>query len=194
MEKKLFFIGPAGVGKSRLIREVLGERLALAGGLITAPLSDDAGAFQGFALSPAAAAGGVEGFTPALYLDCRQYPPLKDHEVFRALGVRLLEEAVWYPYALLDELGGYELIIPEFRAALERLLAGGLPCVGALRSAEDAELLRSLLGLSERYPAQHRRFLDALRRDGDTRLFELREDNADDARRLLERWAAEYAG
>ena len=34
----------------------------------------------------------------------------------------------------------------------------------------------------------------ALRRDGDTRLFELREDNADDARRLLERWAAEYAG
>ena len=148
----------------------------------------------GFALSPAAAAGGVEGFTPALYLDCRQFPPLKDHEVFRALGVRLLDEASWYPFALLDELGGYELIIPEFRTALERLLGSGLPCVGALRSAEDAELLRALLGLSERYPAQHRRFLDTLRRDGDTRLFELREDNVDDARRLLARWAAEYAG
>ena len=37
MEKKIFLIGPAGCGKSRLIREVLGEKLASAGGFVTEP-------------------------------------------------------------------------------------------------------------------------------------------------------------
>lgn len=194
MEKKLFLIGPVGCGKSSLIREVLGERLAFAGGLITERATDENGSFMGYSLSPAAAAGGVAGFTPALYMDCRRYPPARDNEVFRAAGVRLLEEAGWYPYALLDELGGYELIIPEFRSALERVLSSGLPCVGALRSSEDADLLRSLLGLSDRYSAQHRRFLEALRRDADCRVFELREDNRAEARRLLTCWADQYAG
>ena len=193
MEKQIFLIGPAGCGKSGMIREVLGERLASAGGFVTERTTDEGGSFVGFSLLPAAAAGGVGGFAPELYLDCRRFPPEKDHEVFRQTGVRLLEEAVWYPFALLDELGGYELVIPQFMAALEALLRSGLPCVGALRSLEDAELLRSLLGLSDRYPAKLRGLLDQLARSRDARVVELREDNADEVRAALTAWAAEYA-
>jgi nucleoside-triphosphatase len=193
MEKKLFLTGPAGCGKSALIREVLGDRLAEAGGFVTGLMEDAAGCPIGWSLSPAASAGGVEGFEPELYLDCRVYPPEKHHEVFRQTGVRLLEEAVWYPFALLDELGGYELVIPEFAAALDAFLRTGLPCVGALRSPEDAELLRSLLGLSDRYPKKLEDFLAALRRDPDCRVVELREDNAEQLRALLEAWAERYA-
>ena len=193
MEKKLFLTGPAGCGKSALIREVLGDRLAEAGGFVTGLTEDAAGCPIGWSLSPAASAGGVEGFEPELYLDCRVYPPEKHHEVFRQTGVRLLEEAVWYPFALLDELGGYELVIPEFAAALDAFLRTGLPCVGALRSPEDAELLRSLLGLSDRYTKKLEDFLAALRRDPDCRVVELREDNAEQLRALLEAWAERYA-
>ena len=136
----------------------------------------------------------MEGFETSLYLDCRVFPPEKHHEVFRQTGSRLLEETLWYPFALLDELGGYELVIPEFAAALERFLRSGLPCVGALRSPEDAELLRSLLGLSDRYPKKLEALLAALRRDPDCRVVELREDKADEVRALLTAWAEHYAG
>ena len=194
MEKKLFLIGPTGIGKSRLIRQVLGARLASAGGFVTERTTDAEGRFVGYSLLPAAAAAGVAGFSAELYLDCRSFPPLKDHEVFRQTGVRLLEEALWYPFALLDELGGYELVIPQFGAALQTYLNADHPCIGALRSMEDAELLRGLLGLSDRYPARLRELLDALECASDCLVAELREDNADEVRALLERWSAKYAG
>lgn len=194
MEKKLFLIGAAGVGKTRLMREVLGEKLASAGGYITMRSTDSEGRFVGYSLLPAAAAAGVAGFVPELYLDCRSFPPRKDHEVFRQTGVRLLAEAVWYPYALLDELGGYELVIPEFGTALQTYLNTPHPCLGALRSPEDAELLRGLLGLSDRYPAKLRGLLDTLEHAQDCRIAELREDNMDEIRALLKQWCTEYAG
>ena len=194
MEKKLFLIGPTGCGKSKMIRDVLADTLASAGGFVTERSVDENGSFVGYSLLPAAAAGGVTGFAPELYLDCRSFPPVKDHEVFRQTGVRLLEEAIWYPYALLDELGGYELVIPQFAAALEAFLQSGVPCAGALRSPEDAELLRSLLGLSDRYPAKLRSLLEMLKRDPDCRVIELQEDNASAVRAALKAWRAEYAG
>lgn len=193
MEQKLFLIGSAGCGKSRLIREVLGDRLAFAGGFLTERRMDEAGRFLGYALSPAASAGGVAGFAPELYLDCRVFPPVKDHEVFRGTGVRLLEEAAYYPFALLDELGGYELVIPQFSSALESFLNSSTPCVGALRSMEDAELLRSLLGLSDRYPKKLQALIDALKRSPDCRVVEVTDENTHNVRSLLEQWSFEYA-
>lgn len=193
MQKKLFLIGPTGCGKSRLIRETLGEKLACAGGYVTVRQTDEAGRFVGFSLLPAAAAGGVEGFEAQLYLDCRVFPPEKDHEVFRETGTRLLEEAAWYPFALLDELGGYELVIPQFALALDALLDSSLPCVGALRNAEDAELLRSLLGLSDRYTAKRNALYERLRHDKDCRIVEVRDDNAGEVKALLTAWTKEYS-
>ena len=119
MKRHLFLSGPAFSGKSRLIREQLGRNLQNAGGFCTKLCKAPDGSVLGCAMIPTAAAGGVEGLELELFLDMRSFPPSHDSEVFRSLGVRLLEEAAWYPFAILDEIGGIDLIIPQFRNALD---------------------------------------------------------------------------
>jgi len=190
VQRRLFLTGPSGAGKSRLIRSCLGGALAEAGGFITGP---EAPGSLVFTLRPAAACAGVEGFEAGRFLDASVWPPVRDNEVFRALGARLLREAVCYPFAVADEIGGYELLIPQFRTALEALLQSELPLLGALRTREEALLLGSAFGLGERYAQYVDRLHEALRADPDTLIVAL--DGASDAaaRSAVTDWAAAYA-
>ena len=138
MKKHLFLTGPSGIGKTTLLREELGWMLQTAGGLATVRECDSSGRVLGYDLLPAAALGGVEGYTPLRFLDYSVDPPVRDNEVYRSEGVRLLNEAPYYSFALLDEIGGYELLIPEFRHALEELLNSETPIIGVLKGRENA--------------------------------------------------------
>ncbi len=189
MVRRLFLTGPTGSGKSGLLREALGDRLAEAGGFVTQAQFGAYGELAGFALSPAAAAAGFPGFEAERFLDCTRFPPHTDNEVYRGTGVRLLEEAAWYPYALLDEIGGFELIIPQFRTALETLLESDLPVVGALKSEDEAEALRQALGLGDKYSAFSRALRRRLADDPDTLLLPVSAPDDSEARAALERWA-----
>ena len=193
MKRKLFLCGPAFCGKSRLIREALGRQLQAAGGFCTELSSEKDGSMLGCTLMPAAAAGGVEGFEKELFLDLRQFPPLHDSEVFRESGVRCLEEAEWYPFAVLDEIGGMDLIIPQFRVALENLLRSGLPVLGVVKTEEDAEQLRQLLGPGQRFREFSERLHRALQADPDTEILYIEADAAAEAGEAVRAWAAEYA-
>ena len=104
MKRHLFLSGPAFSGKSRLIRKQLGSGLQNAGGFCTELCKAPDGSVLGCAMIPTAAAGGVQGLERELFLDMRSFPPAHDSEVFRNLGVRLLDEAAWYPFAVLDEI------------------------------------------------------------------------------------------
>ena len=188
MEKRIFLTGPAGVGKSRLIREALGERLAEAGGFVMSAEAASNGYAVGYVLCPAAAAGGVEGLEGRRFLDCRSWPPQRDNEVFRDFGTRLLREAVYYPFAVLDEIGGYETLIPPFYESLEALIQSGLPLVGALKTPEEAEQWRQLFGLGERFSQRLGQLRAALVQDGDTRIIDLRETPEDEALAILRAW------
>ena len=192
MTRHLFLTGPTGSGKSTLLRHTLGAALRQAGGFVTEAAFGPYGELVGFTLSPAAAAGGVAGFVPERFLDCSRFPPRVDNEVFRRTGVRLLREALWYPYALLDECGGFELIIPPFRAALYELLRSELPLVGALKTAEEAEAMRQALGLGEKYRRCEEDLLSFLRQDENTSIVELRSPGDPLAAAALERWARDY--
>lgn len=67
-----------------------------------------------------------------------QYP-----EVFKTYGVQLLEDASHYPLILLDEIGGAELLVPEFRQTLYKILSGNVPCIGVLKEASKAQFMKS---------------------------------------------------
>lgn len=192
MSRHLFLTGPAGCGKSRLIREALGDRLAGAGGFITGPVVGPEGYAVAYALRPAAAAAGVEGLERRIILDCGTWPPRRDNEVFRTLGARLLQEAAFYPYAVLDEIGGFETVIPQFRQALEELLNSGVPLLGALKTPEDAAQWQALYGLGERFTALDSRLRDRLAQDPDGRILDLARTDEDEVRAALRDWVGRY--
>ena len=187
MERRLFLIGPTGCGKSSLLVRALGPRLCEAGGFVTRASFGAHGELSGFTLAPAAAAGGVVGLPEEPFLDCRRFPPRADNEVFRGSGVRLLREAAFYPYALLDEIGGFELIIPPFRTALEELLRSELPVVGALRTEEEARAMRRALGLGDKVDGYVSALHTLLAADPDTRILSL-EASREEAEQALDAW------
>ena len=193
MKRHLFLSGPAFCGKSRLIRGQLGVLLQCAGGFCTGLDRDEEGSVLGCSLMPAAMAGGVEGLEKERFLDMRSFPPLHDCEVFRELGVRLLKEAEWYPFAVLDEIGGIDVIIPQFRISLDALLASELPLLGVVKSREDSEQMRRILGPGERYTAFSERLWKMLESDPDTRIIEIREDAEREASGPVAAWVREYA-
>lgn len=192
MKKKIILTGPSGCGKTGMIREVLGGSIAFAGGFITEKTVNGQGQLTGHELLPAAAAAGIMGFKGSMFMDMSGTAPVTDNEVFRKEGVRLLNEAQMYTYGVLDEFGGFELIIPQFREALLDVLNSPLPCVGVLMDAQSAGALRSRLGLGQRYTDYRNALEAALSRDEDTVL--LRVDRADDAKamNILRSWCAQY--
>lgn len=192
MQRHIFLYGPTGIGKSKLLHECLGPKLCQAGGFVTNADYGDYGELVGFSLSPAAAAGGVVGCSSERFLDCSRFPPKTDNEVYRNTGVRLLQEAVWYPYALLDEFGCFELIIPQFRSALFSLLRSSQPVVGVLKTREESATIRHALGLgmkTDAFDAELRRFLEW---DENSLVIPFVESGESHVRNLLKTWVQEY--
>lgn len=192
MERHLFLIGPSGSGKSALLREALGEKLALSGGYVSEAVYGSYGELTGFSLSPAAAAANISGFEAEIFLDCRHFPPHANTEVYRQTGVRLLAEAAWYPYVMLDEFGGFELIIPQFRDALMDVLHSEMPVIGALKTAEEADALREALGIGAKYHVYAQQFRNILRQDKNTRLLDLSILSRDEAQKSVQAWVEQY--
>ena len=172
MQKRLFLSGLSGCGKTSMIRAALGERLAEAGGFVTERVCGGDGRVLGYDLLPAAAAAGVEGFSRLRFLDYETDPPSRDNEVFRVEAVRLLQEAEYYPFAVLDEIGGFELVIPQYRAQLAAFLSSPVPCIGVLKDERGVRELRERFGLGEKYDALARRLREALGQDRDTLVLE----------------------
>lgn len=192
MNRHLFLAGPTGSGKTTLLRGALGDSLREAGGFVTEAVHGPYGDFNGLALLPAAAAGGVSGFEAEQFLDCRRFPPRTDNEVFRSTGVRLLQEALWYPFALLDEIGGFELIIPQFRTTLYELLRSDLPIIGALKTPEDADAMRQALGLGDKFSRFEDELWQFLRHDKDTQILYVRSLSDEAAAEALAQWKREH--
>ena len=192
MQRHLFLCGPSGIGKTTLIRHALGDKLAEAGGFVTERSVDEDGRILGYDLLPAAAAAGIEGFSPLRFLDYTTEPPTRDNEVFRVEAVRLLQEAEYYPYAVLDEIGGFEMVIPQFRSQLGVFLSSPVPCIGVLKAQEGVEELRARFGLGERYSDLARRLRDALDADANTLVLDVSSFNDERAMGAAAEWAAQY--
>lgn len=194
MKKHLFLTGVSGIGKTTIIRQALGSAAGYAGGFITERVADGDGSIEGFDLYPAAAAIGHDGFDGQRFLDLGTVPPQKDNEVFRESAAQMLREAEFYPFVILDEIGGFEMLIPQFRNELAQLLNSDAPIIGVIKGAENAEELRASFGLGEKFTMLTDNLRAVLANDEDTVVIEVKQRGDETARRIVEAWVKEYAG
>lgn len=193
MKKHLFLTGLSGCGKTTMLNNALGERLSVAGGFITVRTFDAAGKLLGYDMFPSAAAAGVAGFEGERFLDYSTEQRRHNNEVFRTTGKRLLREAEYYPYALIDEFGGFEIIIPEFREALLDFLSSDMPIIGVLKAMPNAETLKRRLSLGDKYVDLLAALTNALKNDSDTLVLETTGRYDEAAKRIVSAWVDEYA-
>lgn len=193
MKKHLFLTGVSGIGKTTIIRQALGSAAGYAGGFITERVTDGDGRVEGFDLYPASAAIGHDGFDGLRFLDLGTTPPRKDNEVFRESAAQMLREAGFYPFVMLDEIGGFEMLIPQFRNELAQLLNSDAPIIGVIKGAENAEELRTSFGLGEKFTMLTDNLRAVLANDEDTVVIEVKQRGDETARRIVEAWVKEYA-
>lgn len=193
MKKHLFLTGVSGIGKTTIIRQALGSAAGYAGGFITERVTDGDGSVEGFDLYPAAAAMGHDGFDGQRFLDLSTTPPRKDNEVFRESAAQMLREAELYPFVMLDEICGFEMLIPQFRNELAELLNSDAPIIGVIKGAENAEELRASFGLGEKFTMLTDNLRAVLANDGDTVVIEVKQRGDETAKRIVEAWVKEYA-
>ena len=193
MKKHIFLTGPSGCGKTTMIRRALGDRLAYAGGFITERRLAADGSLLGFDLLPTAAALDPDSYEGKRFLDYSVTPPTHDNEVFRIDAVKLLQESEFYPFSVIDEFGGYEILVPQFREALADFLSSEQPCIGVLKADKSVQELKSRFGLGDKFPAYTARLLEALSSDPDTLI--LKTSGRDDkiAQNIVAKWVEEYA-
>ena len=197
--KRLFLTGPIGCGKSTLIKNALGGDAGRAGGFVTVRSLSPEDALLGFDLLPASswADWGVERRAlspdPGRFLTFGEDGPARNDEVFRTLAPALLRCAADAPFAVLDEIGGAELTLPAFSAALYALLRSPLPCVGVLKSPAASDALRRRVGLPEDWARAARELRQFLENDPDTLVLETAGRYDDAAENALLSWKEEWS-
>lgn len=189
MKKRLFLTGPDLSGKSEMIHSALGDRIRMAGGFVTVRNRDSQGNICGFDLVAADGSG-----QRARFLEFTGGKPATHLEVFSQTGVRLLKQAENRPFAILDELGGVELLDDGFLRALVKLLRGSTPCIGVMKSSGDAGKTVGMMGLNLRYELARRALYDFLVQDPDTQVVQTTGSDDEGVLELIRQWAEQFAG
>ena len=188
MRPRLFLTGPSGVGKSYMIRNELGENIRKAGGFITQRERDENGIIRGFEIRSA------DGYGPRdRFLDLTGDKPRIDLEIFSGVGLDYLRRAREQKFAVLDEIGGVELLNDVFMGEFARYLSGTQPCIGVMKGPGPAGKLVEMMGLTVRYELARRALFEHLRNDPNTHLVEFRERDDPEALEAVKAWVAEFA-
>lgn len=152
MTRRLFLTGPIGCGKTTMLRAALGEKVGAAGGFVTERTYDGDGQQTGFMLMRAA-----ELALPPPYRSGRRFlifeqdGTRRDDAVFTEYAAAILREAAFAPFALIDEFGGFELMLPDFKAALHDFFRADVPTIGVLKAIPSAKNLTKRLNLTDAY-------------------------------------------
>ena len=103
-----------------------------------------------------------------------------------------MQEAEYYPFSFIDEFGGFEIVIPQYRQVLADFLSADQPCIGVLKSREEAAKAREQFGLGEKYTMLIENLHQVLAVDSDTIL--LKTGGYDDqvTRRIVRQWVKEF--
>ena len=172
-----------------MIHRELGKLAHRAGGFVTIRERDENGAIRGFEIMSA------DGYGPRdRFLDLTGENPWIDLEVFSGVGVDYLRRARERRFAVLDEIGGVELLNDRFMDELARYFRGAHPCIGVMKGAGAAGKLVEMMGLTVRSELARRAMYEHLQNDPHTCLVEMTGPDDENALKAVRDWVAEYAG
>lgn len=175
MKRHLFLTGPIGCGKSTAIGAALGSRLSECGGFLTRRYREP---HLHFTLeSP-------DGSGKEIFLDFSARKPKVNLTAFSKADFR-------GKVLVLDEIGGIELLNPEFTAALEAVLCSEVPILGVIKGEGPAGKLIDALGLTETYELAVSKLRQQLRNDPNTVVYACTQYD-ENALQLARQWAEEY--
>ena len=143
----LFLEGLSKSGKSTLLRECLKPYASQLGGFSSQRLWKDD--YASYRILPASCFELDTEYDPDMEHVFRYFykdKTEKNPDVFKYYGVELLEQAHNYPLILLDEIGGAELLVPEFKEKLYEILRGPVPCIGVIKLSEKAKFMKKEAG------------------------------------------------
>lgn len=192
MKKHLIITGPSGCGKSTLIREVLGASVAYAGGFITERKLKEDGSLEGFDIYPAAAVADMSSYTGQRFISKTVLGLNKDTEVFRNYGVQLLNEAQYYPFIMLDEFGGFDVLIPQFRNAIAEVFSSDKPIIAVMKANSNVKEIKKKFHLGPRFIQTVDIVKTTLANDVDTQIIEMKKPGDAKVRAAIEQWKKEY--
>ena len=183
--KRLFLTGPIGSGKSTSIAAALGEQMKSAGGFLTVRQKDETGRAVSYRMQR------PDGSDRQVIIDYSEKPYTMHPEVFEELGVRLLKEAGKCKFAVLDEIGGFEVLSDGFMQALMELLESDIPVIGVMKGEGPASKMIQKLGLGDAYVERAEQLRQWMRHDDATLLYECGRFDPEGLR-LAEEWVRTY--
>jgi len=187
MKKHLFLKGRLYSDYPDVINTALGEKMGSAGGFITRP-GKDRGCYD---ICPCACAAGFD--IPGAQCFLRfSGEAIRNNDAFRHYGKELLEQSVFYPFAVLNVVGGFELIIPEFRETLENLLSEDIPVLGYLICLEDVKNIQKLFGLSDKFLRSAEEFHGKIENSCNTEIIDTQDYSDEEIREIILQWKREY--
>lgn len=164
--KNLFLTGPIGCGKSTSIAAALGENMKKAGGFLTVRQKDASGRAVAYWIRQPDSGDGK------IIIDYSAKPYTMHMEAFETFGISRLEQAHCCRFAVLDEIGGFEVLSDAFMDALMTLLRSDVPCIGVMKGTAPAGKMIEKLGLGEAYVQRAEQLRQWMRQDENTLLYE----------------------
>jgi nucleoside-triphosphatase len=189
MKKHFFIEGPIQEGKSTLIRGLIKEHLTQVGGFSSQRLFNDDGETVGFRIVPAAEAMDLTmKYSPELsdvflYFEGRETE--KNPEIFTDTAIRYLKEGRGKKLILLDEIGGIELLMPEFKEALYEILGGGIPCLGVLKLEHSNRHMCSNANINRECTDYQMQLRDRLLNRYEAEVIHFERDNAGNVKKAM---------
>ena len=127
-----------------------------AGGFVTQRMVDVSGTTCGFCLTQAKLADTAlipyQRNRPGTFIRCGER--IRSGGVFLNMGMELLRNTKVYPFVLVDEIGGVELLEPLFFSRLTELFSKETPCIGVLKSQENCKHMMTNMDMPDLF---HRR-------------------------------------
>ena len=186
--------GPSGVGKTTALLGELRELLPVTGGFGTCRLFDEKGIQRGFCHVAANELEGPYGEyrqgLPGMFIENGDGVFRFNKDFFRTTTLDMIKDDPRKKLYLLDEIGGTELLVPEFVDAIKHRLDSDVPCIGVWKASGNSMHMKRELCPGHEYDEAYSKLYGYINAHPNVTLLEVPERSGTRMREAVREWIA----